>query len=298
MSRKFSRRCSITVTRMSSPRRDFHCSISRIILTRRGLESNGYRAPLERLAAVGCLAIVLINVRGYSHFVVLQGIRDGWVLLADPANGLRSETVSEFESQWSGVFFLVLTNVEQAQQYFADDRRWSSAPAPPWELARYAIDLTNLARPAMLEPGAVLNGGAVVRSRVKSALICTALIFPAAAGCSSPLLRSGQTFGTSPRIAAGPAAREAGRENVAAAALDDQTLACHSRRVQRQLGSHRLLLISARQRSSTTTWPRVSSCRRSPSRRIRQLLRSSLPPGTVPSCPPVSLPATRRIRFN
>ncbi len=122
-------------------------------LTRRGIESNGYRAPLEKLAAVRVPAIVLVNVRGYAHFVVLQSIRDGWVLLADPANGLRSEPLGEFERHWSGVFFLVLTNAEQAQQHFADDKRWSAAPEPPWELARYAIDLTNLARPAMLGLG-------------------------------------------------------------------------------------------------------------------------------------------------
>lgn len=122
-------------------------------LTRRGLESDGFRAPLEKLADVGVPAIVLVNVRGYAHFVVLQGIRDGWVLLADPANGLRSETVDEFQRQWSGVFFLVLTNAEQAQQHFADDQRWRAAPPPPWDLARYAIDLTNLARPAMLGLG-------------------------------------------------------------------------------------------------------------------------------------------------
>jgi uncharacterized protein len=122
-------------------------------LARRGIESDGYQAPLEKLAAVRVPAIVLVNVRGYSHFVVLQSIRDGWVLLADPANGLRSEPLGEFQRHWSGVFFLVLTNAEKAQQHFVDDRRWSAAPEPPWELARYAIDLTNLARPAMLGLG-------------------------------------------------------------------------------------------------------------------------------------------------
>jgi hypothetical protein len=74
-------------------------------LARRGLESNGYRAPLKKLAAVRLPAIVLINVGGYSHFVVLDGIRDGYVLLSDPANGMRSEPVGEFENHWTGVFF-------------------------------------------------------------------------------------------------------------------------------------------------------------------------------------------------
>jgi uncharacterized protein len=122
-------------------------------LARRGLESNGYRAPLAKLAEVRVPAIVLVNVRGYSHFVVLEGIQDGWVLLSDPANGMRSEPIGEFEDHWSGVFFLILTNAEQAQQGFNNHEKWAAAPAPPWELLRYTIDLNTLARPAMLGLG-------------------------------------------------------------------------------------------------------------------------------------------------
>ena len=122
-------------------------------LTRRGLESNGYRAPLEKLAAVRVPAIVLVNVRGYSHFVVLEGIRDGWVLLSDPANGMRTEPVGEFEKQWTGIFFLIVTNADQAQKRFNQGDRWAAAPLPPWELTQYVLDLTNLARPAMLGLG-------------------------------------------------------------------------------------------------------------------------------------------------
>jgi len=89
-------------------------------------------------------------VRGYSHFVVLEGIRDGRVLLSDPANGMRTEPIGEFEEHWSGIFFLILTNVERAQQTFNNREKWAAAPAPPWELTRYMLDLTTLARPAML----------------------------------------------------------------------------------------------------------------------------------------------------
>src|SRR5260370_4119285 len=100
-------------------------------LTRRGLESNGYRAPLEKLAGVRLPAIVLVNVRGYSHFVILEGIRDGWVLLSDPANGMRSEAVGEFENQGTGIFFLILPNSKQPPERFKAKPRWASAPAPP-----------------------------------------------------------------------------------------------------------------------------------------------------------------------
>ena len=123
-------------------------------LTRHGVESNGYRAPLEKLAGVRVPAIVLVNVRGYSHFVVLEGIRDGNVLLSDPANGIRSETVGEFDNQWTGIFFLILTNAEQAQERFNDPARWAAAPDPPWEFLGYTLlDLATLSRPALLGLG-------------------------------------------------------------------------------------------------------------------------------------------------
>src|SRR5271156_1644030 len=118
-------------------------------LTRHGLESNGYRAPLSKLEQVGGPAIGLVNVRGYSHFVVLERIHRGWVPLSDPANGMRGEPTGEFESQCTGIFFLIVTNAEQAQKRFNDPSRWASAPLPPWGLTRYTVDLATLAQPAM-----------------------------------------------------------------------------------------------------------------------------------------------------
>jgi uncharacterized protein len=119
-------------------------------LTRRGLESNGYRAPLSKLVEVRLPAIVLLNVRGYLHFVVLEGVKDGRVLLADPANGMRSEPVGVFKSQWSGIFFLILSHIDRGQQSFDSDQKWASAPAPPWALTRYALDLAVLSQAGLL----------------------------------------------------------------------------------------------------------------------------------------------------
>ena len=122
-------------------------------LARRGLEANGYRAPLSKLAEVRLPAIVLVNVRGYSHFVVLEGIHEGSVLVSDPANGMRSEPISQFEGHWSGILFLILTDAEHAQQGFNSREKWAAAPAPPWALTRDMIDLMTLAPPAILGPG-------------------------------------------------------------------------------------------------------------------------------------------------
>jgi len=120
-------------------------------LARNGLDSGGYRAPLTKLAEVRLPAIVLLNVRGYRHFVVLEGIENGRVLLADPANGMRSEPIGVFESEWSGVFFLILSNVDQGQRSFNSDQKWVAAPGPPWDLTRYAVDLATLSQPGLLD---------------------------------------------------------------------------------------------------------------------------------------------------
>ncbi len=43
--------------------------------------------PLEKLDNEGVPAIVLINERGYHHFVVVKGYKNGRVLVGDPARG-------------------------------------------------------------------------------------------------------------------------------------------------------------------------------------------------------------------
>jgi predicted double-glycine peptidase len=119
-------------------------------LQRHGLDSNGYRARLSKLEEVRLPAIVLLNVRGYHHFVVLEGIENGRVLLADPANGMRSERIGIFESEWSGIFFLITSNIDQGQKSFNSDQKWATAPGPPWDLTRYALDLAQLSQAGLL----------------------------------------------------------------------------------------------------------------------------------------------------
>ncbi len=122
-------------------------------LARNQVASEGFRAPLAKLQEVKLPAVVLVTVRGYNHFVVVQGIRDGRVLISDPAAGSRTQSIPEFEKQWSGVFFLILDNVEQAQVNFNDPKRWAAAPQLPFNLVRFALDRATLAIPAFLAAG-------------------------------------------------------------------------------------------------------------------------------------------------
>lgn len=113
-------------------------------LTRQGFDSAGFRAPLEKLADVSLPAIVLINESGYNHFVVVRGFSDGEIMLADPAVGMKIQSVRRFEAQWSGIFFLILSDVEIARATFRSDKNWQYVPEAPYEIARYAVTLATL----------------------------------------------------------------------------------------------------------------------------------------------------------
>jgi uncharacterized protein len=124
--------------------RGFSLLDMKLYLASRNLPSAGYRAPLAKIAGVGVPGIVLINERGYRHFVVLRGIQDGWVLLSDPSVGMRSEPVAVFRKEWSGIFFAILKHVNVAQASYNRPQDWKTAPPPPIGLARYAVDLAIL----------------------------------------------------------------------------------------------------------------------------------------------------------
>ena len=55
-----------------------------------GYQADGFQQPLDKLAEARLPAIVLMNEGSYHHFVVVKGLRDGRVLIGDPARGTRS----------------------------------------------------------------------------------------------------------------------------------------------------------------------------------------------------------------
>lgn len=121
-------------------------------LARHHLASAGFRAPIAKLKAVGVPAIVLIDEYGYRHFVVLTGIENGRVLLADPAVGMRSERIGAFKSQWSGIFFLILNRPAVAKANFNLRRNWATSPGAPLSLSRFAVDLATLRQTGVGNP--------------------------------------------------------------------------------------------------------------------------------------------------
>lgn len=77
-------------------------------VARIGLQGAGFRVNAAALPRIKVPTIVLLNLGGYEHFVVLRKVVGDTVFLADPALGQRTVSVAEFTSEWNGIIFAVL----------------------------------------------------------------------------------------------------------------------------------------------------------------------------------------------
>ena len=77
-----------------------------------GYEAEGFRLEPHQLSLLAGPVIVYIEPRGYKHFAVLRGIRDGRVYLADPSLGNVRMPLYAFLERWlqddnKGIIFAV-----------------------------------------------------------------------------------------------------------------------------------------------------------------------------------------------
>jgi predicted double-glycine peptidase len=120
-------------------------------LSRRGYKSDGFKTSLDKLQEIGIPAIVLIDQKGYAHFVVVKGVTANEVLLGDPSRGVRRVDRTEFESMWGGLLFLIRSNIQVANQHFNQEDEWAINPRPPLHLALERQELSNI---TLMLPGA------------------------------------------------------------------------------------------------------------------------------------------------
>ncbi len=71
----------------------------------RGYEGAGYKIEVQDLQLLDRPAIALVDY-GYHHFVVLKGIAEGRVHMADPAKGNLVKSLKEFQDMWNGVILV------------------------------------------------------------------------------------------------------------------------------------------------------------------------------------------------
>lgn len=119
-------------------------------LTAHGYRSDGYRVGLDRFKAAGVPGIVLLNTKGYRHFVVIKGLSDDAVVIGDPARGVRVIKRADFETMWNGIVFVLRTDVAEGRRHFNQAADWHARPKAPFgailsrrDLAAFTVQLTN-----------------------------------------------------------------------------------------------------------------------------------------------------------
>jgi predicted double-glycine peptidase len=99
-------------------------------LAAHGFEADGFEQSLDKLNDARLPAIVLISDKGYNHFVVVKGLRNGRVLISDPASGTRAMPRKAFEALWTSRLLFVIHN-RTANVRFDDNADWQAAPSAP-----------------------------------------------------------------------------------------------------------------------------------------------------------------------
>jgi len=73
-----------------------------------GMRARGYRIPADSLDRLTIPVVVLMDIRGYKHFVVMQKAEKEWVYIGDPVLGHKRYSREDFAKGWNGIIFAVI----------------------------------------------------------------------------------------------------------------------------------------------------------------------------------------------
>lgn len=99
-------------------------------LASRGFRAEGFRITAEQLTQVKRPTIVLMDLKGFKHFVVVKGVRGDRVLTGDSVLGLNEYSLSDFEKHWNGIALAIVEGGAKRPSFnlAGDWGPWSQAP--------------------------------------------------------------------------------------------------------------------------------------------------------------------------
>ncbi|MEQ5836035.1 C39 family peptidase [Marinobacter sp. NFXS9] len=101
-------------------------------LESQGFQADGFRMGLADIRdKVRIPLIVLLDMNGFRHFVIVKGITEKEVLVGDPARGLKVFTHQDFESRWDGVAFVIRSHLGDGRAHFNRDVEWRQVARAP-----------------------------------------------------------------------------------------------------------------------------------------------------------------------
>ena len=95
-----------------------------------GLHAEGYRMNVDDLKKSGRPAIVLLDLNGFKHFVVVKGARGDKILVGDPIRGLDQYDAADFQKKWNGIALAIVKGGTKNPPLFNLARDWG-----PWSTA-------------------------------------------------------------------------------------------------------------------------------------------------------------------
>jgi predicted double-glycine peptidase len=124
-----------------------------------GLRAEGYRLNRDALSKLDRPAIVLVKIKGFKHFVLVKGVRDGRVLVGDPMLGLNQYSIDDFMELWNGLALMIVQKDDQPAFNLASDwGPWVKAPMEGAALYVAADDFsTHLPNSYQLTPQMLLD---------------------------------------------------------------------------------------------------------------------------------------------
>ena len=128
-----------------------------------GYRTAGFRLTVDQLRRLRRPSIVLIDLNGFRHFVVVKGAREDRLLVGDSVRGLSQYSFEDFARIWNGIALVLLdspTTPRPAFDLASDWGPWSQAPLEQGgEGIRIAIGdiTTNLPPSYQLSPQILLD---------------------------------------------------------------------------------------------------------------------------------------------
>jgi len=100
-------------------------------IERIGMKADGFELTMDEVLKLGVPAIALIDLKGYSHFVLIKGIKDNRVLLGNPAAGMMAMNREEFDAIRQPVVLIVRSKATVGRKHFNQTADWGVKPEAP-----------------------------------------------------------------------------------------------------------------------------------------------------------------------
>jgi predicted double-glycine peptidase len=100
-------------------------------LTNLGYTTEGFRLKVSDLQKVKRPVIVLLDLNGFKHFVVVKGISKDRILTGDSVLGLTQYSLADFEKMWNGIALAIVktpTGNKGRYNLSGDWGPWSQSP--------------------------------------------------------------------------------------------------------------------------------------------------------------------------